>query len=417
MLILFKMNLSYSLKIVFLLICLRLTIEALAQNYVTNPSFENYSSCPSSVAQINRVLDWSTPTAGSPDYFNACATSTFCDVPNNFFGSQAARTGDAYAQVVIYPSSVPLREYLLNRLTTPLIAGQTYDVSFYTCLQDNSYVASNNIGIYISATAPSSASMGPLPLTPQINETVVINDAINWTLISGTYTASGGEEYITIGNFYDDASTTTAINPSGSGIYATFYLIEDVCVTPQGGTGCNSVLPIELLNFYGEHKGDYNQLYWTTSTEINNDFFTIEKSNDAQSFEPIGTVNGAGNSSAEISYKFEDKELFNTVNYYRLKQTDFNGEYSYSKLIVIKGKEQKINIFPNPVIDILSIENQGDEDFKIELYNGSGEKILDNNIKGSKAKKLNLKRFSAGIYHLKLHNESSIKYKKIIKTN
>lgn len=390
-----------------------------SQNLVPNPSFENYTTCPTSVAQINLASPWVTPTSGSPDYFNTCATSSFCDVPSNFFGIQTPRTGNAYAQVVIYPSSISLREYVQTKLFSPLVAGQTYDVSFYICLQDNSYRASNNIGIYISTTAPSIAGLGPLPVIPQINETTVINDIINWTLISGTYIATGGEEYITIGNFYDDVSSATAINPSGIGMYATFYLIEDVCITPQGGAGCNTPLPIELLDFYGENTESYNQLYWTTSTEINNDYFTIERSYDALFFESIGKIKGAGNSAVGLSYEFEDNNILNVINYYRLKQTDFNGKYSYSKVITIKNETKNINGYPNPFHNNLNINiyDYSNENITVEIYSITGEKIMFKNFKGSNNLTINLDHLSLGTYHLKIYNDSFTQYKKIVKTN
>lgn len=388
-----------------------------SQNLVPNPSFENYTTCPTSVAQINLALPWVTPSSGSPDYFNTCATNSFCDVPSNFFGTQAPRTGNAYAQVVIYPSSISLREYAQIKLLSPLMAGQTYDVSFYTSLQENSYRASNNIGIYISTTAPSIAGSGPLPVTPQINETAVINDVINWTLISGTYTAIGGEEYITIGNFYDDVSTTTAINPSGIGMYATFYLIEDVCVTPQGGTGCNTPLPIELLNFYGENKKYYNHLYWTTSTEINNDYFTLERSSDAFLFDSIGKIKGAGNSSVELFYAFEDDDIHNGINYYRLKQTDFNGKYSYSNTIALNSKFNGMGIYPNPFNNEFDISFYDALFFPINIsvYNLTGQVIWSQVINNNTALKISLKNQPKGIYLVKIEDPQTVYFYKQLK--
>lgn len=390
-----------------------------SQNFVPNPSFENYTTCPTSMAQINLATPWITPTSGSPDYFNTCGTSSFCVVPTNFFGNQVPRTGNAYAQLVTYPSAFPLREYVQTQLLSPLVAGQTYNVSFYISLQDKSYRVSNNIGIYISVSAPSSAGSGPLPLIPQINETNVINDIVNWTLISGTYTAIGGEEYITIGNFYDDISTTTAINPSGNGAYATFYLIEDVCVTPQGGMGCNTPLPVELLDFYGEGKEYYNQLHWITASEINNDYFTIEKSNDASNFYEIGIVLGAGNSNKMIKYQLADENLIESTNYYRLKQTDYNGDHSYSKIIAIKNKTENISVYPNPFNNKvnINIKDYDTENVTIEIYSVAGEMVMLKNFVGSENISINLNKLSLGTYHLKIYNDKFTHYKKIVKTN
>ncbi len=214
------------------LVIMNLGLVASSQNLVPNPSFETYTTCPTSVNQLNSAIPWVTPTLGTPDYFNVCSTNNFVDVPGNFFGFQNARTGDAYAHCVFFPATgANSREYIQAQLTSPLIVGQDYVVSFYVSLANNSKFACNNIGAYLSVTAPFSASSLVLAFTPQINEPSIVTDTVNWILISGVYTATGGEQYITIGNFFDDASTSNSINLSTS-FFSTFYLIDDVSVIP-----------------------------------------------------------------------------------------------------------------------------------------------------------------------------------------
>jgi len=387
-----------------------------AQNLVPNPSFEDYTSCPTSVAQITLATPWVTPTTGSPDYFNACATSSYCSVPTNFFGNQIPRTGDAYAQAVFYPSfGADFREYSQVKLISPLIAGQTYDVSFYTSLQDKAARASNNIGIYISTVAPTSGGSINLPVTPQINETSIITDYTNWTLISGTYTAVGGEEYITIGNFYNDASTNTSINPVGNSMYATFYLIEDVCVTPQGGTGCVYVLPIILSHFEIDCNNHFPEIKWSTSAEINNDYFTIEKSADALNWEIVTYIQGAGNSNQQINYSYVDDnyENNNQTTYYRLKQTDFDGKFEYFNIVPIQCRgATSLIIFPNPASNTITIS--GKEINKIEIIDLLGRIVkqvepVGNNIE------IDISTFSNGSYMIRIYGINQSSVHKIIK--
>ena len=109
-----------------------------------------------------------------------------------------------------------------------------------------------------------------------------------------------------------------------------------------GGVGGSStatlscVLPIELLSFtlYKNNNNDI-LLKWTTASEINNDYFTIEKSNTDIDFEILTNVRGAGNSSQLLNYSYIDYNPYNGINYYRLKQTDYDGQYSYSEIIAI----------------------------------------------------------------------------------
>ena len=102
-------------------------------------------------------------------------------------------------------------------------------------------------------------------------------------------------------------------------------------VEPSFAQGCDptSVLPIELLSFTPDVKPDRVLLNWITGTEINNDYFTLERSRDMYGWEVLGFVSGAGNSSLPLSYSFSDLRPLDGLAYYRLKQTDFDGKFKY----------------------------------------------------------------------------------------
>ena len=103
------------------------------------------------------------------------------------------------------------------------------------------------------------------------------------------------------------------------------------------------VLPIELLYFEGKKEGRNNILNWRTVTEINNDYFTVEKTTNGVDFEIVGIENGAGTSMVENNYLLLDYNVISGVNYYRLKQTDFDGTNSYSDLISIDNTDYSID--------------------------------------------------------------------------
>lgn len=127
-----------------------------------------------------------------------------------------------------------------------------------------------------------------------------------------------------------------------------------------------SPLPIELLSFNAIAKDKKVELTWTTATEINNDFFTIEKTKDGINFELVSTVDGAGNSTTVIDYFDVDNSPYDGISYYRLKQTDFNGNYSYSQLVPVNYHfgDDGISIFPNPsnTEDAINIDFSGLKD-------------------------------------------------------
>ena len=114
----------------------------------------------------------------------------------------------------------------------------------------------------------------------------------------------------------------------------------------------NIALPIELINFDATLKENEVMLNWATATETNNDYFTIERSEDGLNFEKVTTQRGSGNSTSTRSYQAVDPNPISGYSYYRLKQTDFDGHYSYSEVQTVKMKS---NVNDNQTIEMKSI--------------------------------------------------------------
>lgn len=170
-----------------------------------NYSFEDTLSC--NFAIISNAPPWFNPTATSPDYWNSDAALSAYRVSNNAFGYQPAKTGRSYAGIsaaFFDPSPTNAREYIETRLDSPLVAGKKYCVQFYVNLGDPSEYATDGMGAYLSVdTVQDLNTAVNLPYTPQIENPAgnILTDRVNWVLISGEYTAVGGEKFITIGNF------------------------------------------------------------------------------------------------------------------------------------------------------------------------------------------------------------------------
>lgn len=143
---------------------------------------------------------------------------------------------------------------------------------------------------------------------------------------------------------------------------ASFYTVG----SETSASSLCSVLPIELVDFYAIPLDDRIELHWKTATQINNDYFVIEKSMDAQNWKQLVMVKGAGTYYTPIDYIEIDFQPNKGINYYRLKQVDLNGNSSYSNIISINyslinkqaSNDQEPKIFPNPVEqkDILNIQ-------------------------------------------------------------
>ena len=241
-------------------VLLTIATVSFGQNIVPNPDLELYTTCPTGVAQVDNLVGWNKiPNhTGSADCINAC-NNTNVDVPNNAFGSQNAHSGVGYFGFASYYQATPeFREYTYCTFTAPMVAGTTYDVSFWVSLSDNSqYGSDNGLQLKFSNTVISGpgGNWNPLTtITPDIVNTVMLTDQTNWVQVSYQYTAAGGEQYMTIGNFYDDANTNTQY--VGANTYSTvYYYVDDFIVEPvtvacdpawTTTTACSTDPPINL---------------------------------------------------------------------------------------------------------------------------------------------------------------------------
>lgn len=172
---------------------------------------------------------------------------------------------------------------------------------------------------------------------------------------------------------------------------------------------CMSVLPTELINFSGEYLINNRQvkLDWVTDSEINNDYFIVQKSLDAITWDVIEFINGAGNSNFQINYSTFDKKPFFGLNYYRLKQVDFEGKSNYSNIITVQTKEEmeEITIYPNPGSDLIYVLGVKD-DFKYKIYNSKGI-LIKEGISGL-GKPISIIDLNQGLYSILIEDPFKI---------
>ncbi|MDQ3189961.1 MAG: GEVED domain-containing protein [Bacteroidota bacterium] len=198
----------------------------------------------------------------------------------------------------------------------------------------------------------------------------------------------------------------------------------------SGGTGgvgftpdVGGVLPIELLSFQANESEKFNKLDWSTITEKNNDFFIVESSKDGFDFVEIGKLKGGANSNQLLSYTFNDYKFYNPLTYYRLKQVDFDKEFSYSSIVAVDRKLQninKVNLYPNPsdgrvTLNVISSEKGIAQ---IKVVNSIGQVLFNSTITIDSGQNLNdfdLSDLPPGFYILELsglNEKSHIKFTK-----
>lgn len=218
------------------------------------------------------------------------------------------------------------------------------------------------------------------------------------------------------------AGSLTYTHTFASGTYYYYAEItqadgQKAYTSPVWYTKITTPLPIELLSFDGTYTSDGNLLKWITASEINNDYFVLERSSDGVNFVTIAKVKGAGNSTSNIDYSYLDVWASAGINYYRLKQIDFDGNFSYSNVIALRSlrKDELFLVYPNPsngsfVVTVKDLYNEG---YDLKISNAVGQIVYS--LEKSNEEQLKLQpNLSEGIYTISLVINHQVFNKKLI---
>jgi hypothetical protein len=186
-------------------------------------------------------------------------------------------------------------------------------------------------------------------------------------------------------------------------------------------TGCNEnvSLPITLVSFTAQGTSEGVELKWVTAKEENNAFFTIERSADASNFTRVQEIKGAINSDYLKNYQVNDPAPVGT-HYYRLRQTDLNGESTVSKIVSVNVKTaaktaENFKMYPNPASpgDVLNLELDGEESF-ISLMDKEGNIITAQQTKDSPKAQIQLGQLTPGLYFIKVQSGNGMNIQRLI---
>jgi OOP family OmpA-OmpF porin len=214
--------------IVISALLLGLGLQAQPLNLIPNPSFEIfYKNSEDKGADMLRL--WYIPTKTSSDYFNSKKKEL-----KNESEDLEARTGNGYAGVIACDKRPDFREYISIKLTEPLKRDHIYEVVYYTRLSANSGLATDAVGAAITtADLMDDNKRDAFPYAPQVTTNGTFDNASEWIEVKGEFAADGGEQFITIGNFKDDASMRR--DPaSGGNPKLSYYYFDDVSLVFTG---------------------------------------------------------------------------------------------------------------------------------------------------------------------------------------
>ncbi len=234
-----------------------------------------------------------------------------------------------------------------------------------------------------------------------INGPATLTDAhlvVDW----GSYTPTAGESF-DIMTFTSRTGTfaSTTIPPVAGINFTVSYTSTKVTLNAQ-------VLPVELIDFQAVAENEKTKLWWSTASELNADRFEVERSTDGFSFEKIGGKQAAGTTTAQQSYSFIDEKPLPGMNYYRLRQVDFDGAFEYSKVVSVDFQnlhefEKLVRAYPNPVTDFLHIELPAEGGFQVGLFDATGRRLLSQTA----PKHFDVRHLPSGIYFLEIKELAS----------
>ena len=276
--------------------------------------------------------------------------------------------GSIYRPLQIKPSSTSnttfTTKYFHTRFSTSTVGSGLDHVSGY-------YSGGDGSGYYYDIQKSGSAD--PILKLTWTNSNEFGTGSVNTTSVSDLVFARWG------GSQWEKVTST----PVGSALSGNVYTNSSVSVTNRyftlASTSSNLYLPIDLVSFEGECINNQTQLEFVVASQVNNEYFIIERSKNLFDWIEISHITGGGTNNEEISYNFEDLTPLSGENYYRLSQTDIDGTTKFFHPIVVNcdSRVDNYNVFPNPTTNNISIE------FELEYFQGDNIELLLRDLKGT----------------------------------
>ena len=374
-------------------------------NMVPNPSFEDTLKTPYNKVGNLFIKNWhnldSLNNSFCPiNYYSKFCTTSICLLPNNSFFSQNPRTGNAVIALQLFYdpgfSGPSLRSLARVRLHQNLISNKVYCAKMYVCLIETCKKSIDGLHMYFDNGILDTVTTGINNtgiytfVNPQVKQppSIVVNDSINWVEISGTFTATGNETYLTLGNFYSDASTTQVVsNPTVTANWSG-YIIDDVSVIDfnlSAFAGPDKNITLGDSAFIGRPPEIGLECTWATgTTTIGAGGGLWVKPTTTGTFSYIVTQNICGN----IKTDTVNVNISNGIN----ENTAF---------------AQSIGIYPQPAKDVvnISLSNYYAPTVEVKIIDVTGHLVssVELAVRNRKAQ-LETSELSNGVYILQITN-------------
>ena len=227
-------------------------------------------------------------------------------------------------------------------------------------------------------------------------------------LWGGLIQASDGLIYATTTFGINGASGGNIVRMNLDGSNFTIVRSFDMMTEGQGimsiiDLNGNFVLPVQLFTFTAQKANQTGLLNWKTTQELNSSRFDVERSADGNTFKTIGSLAAAGNTNTTTSYSFTDAHPIKGANFYRLKQIDIDGSFTYSKVVPVNfSNAAKLILSPNPASDHLIVQLPHADYSSLNIFDAAGKLMMQKNIAGSSTIRLSIHHLPKGSYVLRL---------------
>jgi hypothetical protein len=242
----------------------------------------------------------------------------------------------------------------------------------------------------------------------------------NTTAFSGNVCPSGAnvEDYVSYGTNPTGCTQTTG--PTSATVTNSYRRVAGNTSSPGTFAISTTPLPVDLISFDVKKFGSQVQLSWATASEINNDYFQVERSMDGVNFLAIGRVEPKISGERTNTYSFVDNNAVSGINYYRLRQVDIDGRFAFSGVRSIRfgsDKSSFIELAPNPASTEVKISFESSSlNTTISVIDITGRIILSREVAaGNSVENLNISDLQSGVYIVRANNDLGSSVSTLIK--
>lgn len=381
---------------------------------------------------FSRVAGGNTMTArlssngGCTDTFDPCASPYLTTTSDCFVACDCSGTGPCYGPGNNAPTNSG-SSLVIGANWRNLTSFATLDLTFATGILNPSFTiydhnTNSNFAdnLIVSAVNCAGTTVFPSSVTGRAANTAynAATGTISQTTTNGTALGNGGTNITVI--FTANVTSiriiygSKATIPSGTNPSAQFIYVGQIVSTLSA---C-APLPVVFDQIEAVNKENFNEIKWSTASEVNNDYFTVEKSIDGENFKELSKIKTEGNSFESKSYSQIDNEPA-VITWYRIKQTDMNGDFFYSNVtqaFMQNGNLNHIAVHPNPTERFVNITFPLlSEIVNLQCFDITGRLIFENSINDfSNATVLDFSKYQSGTYFLKFKTETQEINKKIV---